>query len=112
MLFSLIFLSTWKSITAQSKLLCASGVCLPEDYNKLDMPVEPIEIEISLKLLDIYEINEEDFTMKISLFMELTWVDNRLILNVNDNTSYINLDVDFVKNLWVYLKIFLLSILI
>ena len=95
---------------AQSKPLCASGVCLPENYNKLDMPVESIEIDVSLKLMDIYEINQDDFTMKISLFMELSWIDNRLILTEGDNTSYINLDVDFVKNIWV--KIFFFSILL
>ena len=109
MILSIIFFSTLNTIMAQSKPLCASGVCLPENYNKLDMPVESIEIDVSLKLMDIYEINQDDFTMKISLFMELSWIDNRLILTEGDNTSYINLDVDFVKNIWV--KIFFFSIL-
>ena len=110
MILSIIFFSTLNTIMAQSKPLCASGVCLPENYNKLDMPVESIEIDVSLKLMDIYEINQDDFTMKISLFMELSWIDNRLILTEGDNTSYINLDVDFVKNIWV--KIFFFSILL
>jgi len=101
MILSIIFFSTLNTIMAQSKPLCASGVCLPENYNKLDMPVESIEIDVSLKLMDIYEINQDDFTMKISLFMELSWIDNRLILTEGDNTSYINLDVDFVKNIWI-----------
>ena len=52
-----------------------------------------------MRLLDIYKISHEDFTIGIGVQYSLSWIDNRLI--ISGNNSYINLDVDFIKRLWV-----------
>ena len=52
-----------------------------------------------MRLLDIYKISHEDFTIGNGVQYSLSWIDNRLI--ISGNNSYINLDVDFIKRLWV-----------
>ena len=36
---------------------CSSGVCLPENYNKMDLPgLKPIQIDTQILLMEIYEV--------------------------------------------------------
>ena len=103
-------------------MLCSSSVCLPVDYNKMDMPrcknlkidkyihfftdffyrngPYPLEIQFQMRLMDIFEINPTDFSIVVSVYFSFRWTENRLIINTNK--SYISLDLEFIKNLWVY----------
>ena len=37
---------------------CSSGVCLPKDYNKMDLPgMKPIHIDTQILLMEIYEVS-------------------------------------------------------
>ena len=60
---------------------------------------EPLVINFSMRLLDIYHISHSDFTISIGVQYSLSWIDNRLV--IIGNKSDINLDVDFIKTLWV-----------
>ena len=53
-----------------------------------------------MRLMDIFEINPTDFSIVVSVYFSFRWTENRLILNTNK--SYISLDLEFIKNLWVY----------
>ena len=81
---------------------CSGLACLSKDYNKMDMPptspMEPLKVEVSLLLLDIYKIDYHDFTMSLNLYFRLAWYDNRLLLNGTKN-DYV--DVSFIDNLWI-----------
>jgi hypothetical protein len=41
--------------------ICSSGVCLPPDYNKMDLPPTeqgaPVMVETSLNLIDLFDID-------------------------------------------------------
>ena len=52
-----------------------------------------------MRLLDIYQINHKDFSISIGVIYSLSWTDNRLV--TLGNKSFINMDVDFIKTLWV-----------
>ena len=63
---------------------------------------DPLIVDITTRLTDIFDINHEDFSMIISVFMSISWIDPRV--KVNGNKSYINLDVDFADHIWVKLN--------
>ena len=52
-----------------------------------------------MMLLDIYHISHQDFSISIGVQYSLSWTDNRLV--ILGNKSFINMDVDFIKTLWV-----------
>ena len=86
---------------------CSNVVCLPLDYNKMTMPPresgsDPVVIEISMFLLDILNIDHHDFSISISIFFGLSWQDNRI--KVLGNKSSVNLDIDFINKIWVWLR--------
>ena len=66
----------------------------------------PLKVNISLLLLDIFNINYNDFTIDIALYTTISWVDNRLKI-LNGSTGVIgksierNVDVSFIRNIWV-----------
>ena len=60
---------------------------------------KPLVIYFSMRLLDIYQISHKDFSISIGVQYSLRWTDNRLV--ILGNKSNLNLDVDFIKNLWV-----------
>ena len=75
----------------------------PQDCN-IDLPLRttgggPLVIKLSMRLLDIYQINHQDFSISIGVQYSLSWTDNRLV--ILDNKTSINMDVDFIKTLWV-----------
>ena len=63
---------------------------------------DPLIVHITTRLTDIFDINHEDFSMIISVFMSISWIDPRV--KVNGNKSYINLDIDFADHIWVKLS--------
>ena len=56
----LIFLASG-GVLGDQGVSCSSGVCLPSDYNKMDMPgIKPIHIDTQMLLMEIYEVSEAD----------------------------------------------------
>jgi hypothetical protein len=100
LLFSLLVSSTSGKEGMRFTKLCSSSVCIPSTYNKMDTPISegPLEVGVSLMLLDIYGIDYLDFTMDLNLYMRFSWIDNRVSMN---NTENVDVDVNFIHNLWV-----------
>ena len=69
-------------------------------------PKQPLKVNVSLLLLDIFSINYNDFTIDIELYAKISWVDNRLVIR-NASKKWIresfqsNVDVRFIENIWV-----------
>ena len=68
---------------------CSSGVCLPADYNKMDLPgLKPIHIDTQMLLMEIYEVTEMQKAAKkwdylciiYALFMLIFRTENGLVL--------------------------------
>ena len=65
-----------------------------------------MKVTVSLLLLDIFNIDYNDFTIDIALYVTISWVDNRLkILNGSNKligeSLQSNVDVSFIQNIWV-----------
>ena len=82
-------------------IICSNGICLPADYNKMDLPgIQPIQIDTQITLLEVYEVNEKDLTIHISLFMTFSWQDNRLNFTSSNATSA-DVDKHLIDNIWM-----------
>ena len=82
-------------------IICSNGICLPADYNKMDLPgIQPIQIDTQLNLFEIYEVNEKDLTIHISLSMAFSWQDNRLNFTSRKTTSA-DVDKHLIDNIWM-----------
>ena len=61
---------------------------------------DPMVIRISMRLLDINEIDQQDFSISVTVHMKMAWIDNRIIVEGNHSTT-ISIDVDFIQNIWI-----------
>ena len=85
------------------------GVCLPEDYDKHEMPKKPLNVETSISIVQITEIDDTLSTVDILLYLHFKWEDDRLILS-NDTNKHIRqtaygkdsflLNSDWNQKLW------------
>ena len=80
---------------------CSSGICLPADYNEMDLPDgKPIHIDTQMLLKEIYEVNQRDLTIHINLNMLFSWHDNRLNFTAAKETSSVDVDKQFIDSVW------------
>ena len=90
-------------VCSASSSLCSSQVCLPVSYNAMNMPhsgsQQPFQVNYSILLLDIYGVQNDDFTIDTNIAMTLTWFDDRIMMSNRTNDS-ISVDVRFIDNLW------------
>ena len=89
------------SASGIQEIICSNSICLPVDYNKMDLPGKrPIQIDTQIHLKEIYEVEEKDHTIHISAFMTFSWQDNRL--NFTSNTvTRADVDKHFIDNIWM-----------
>ena len=78
---------------------CSSEVCLPADYNQMDLPNTrgPLVVKTTILLKDIFEVHPETFTLDLSLYIRLEWVDNRINLTKDGSFS---VDKSFLSSIW------------
>ena len=83
------------------KMVCSSSVCIPKDYNKLDLPAmqsnETLKVNMSLFLIDIYQINPKTYTFNLNFVLKLKWLDNRINITSKDKEEVIS--AGFLKDL-------------
>ena len=82
-----------------SEPFCSSEVCLPADYNQMDLPNTrgPLVVKTTILLKDIFEVHPETFTLDLSLYIRLEWVDNRINLTKDGSFS---VDKSFLSSIW------------
>ena len=98
---SFLLLSVSQTVVSE-KMVCSSSVCIPKDYNKLDLPTvqsnETLKVNMSLFLIDIYQINPKTYTFNLNFVLKLKWLDNRINITSNDKEEVIS--AGFLKDLW------------
>ena len=99
---SSLLLTTISKSDASDRMVCSSSVCIPKDYNKLDLPAmqtnEKLKVNMSLFLIDIYQINPKTYTFNLNFVLKLKWLDNRINITSNDKEEVIS--AGFLKDLW------------
>ena len=84
---------------------CVGNYCVPKGYDKHIEPFDEkghIDINVDFDILQIVEVNDVKFSIKIVLYIALTWVDQRIIGLVDHGpTASIPVDLDFAKLIWL-----------
>ena len=93
MLFNLIII--------QLKFL--GEVCLTHDYDKLLRPFnnQTMEILVDFDILQIKEVNDNDFSISFVMYFGITWEEPRIFKNSSTPELYHSIDLEFFNSLWV-----------
>ena len=81
---------------------CSSTVCVPDTYNRMDMPrteAGPLHIQTQMILMEVYEVNAKDLTVHINLFMNFIWIDNRLNFTAVSGDK-VAMGPEFIESIW------------
>ena len=96
-----LFLLSSVSCGILKEPLCSSEVCLPVGYNRMDLPnntgTGPLVVKTTILLKDIFEVHSKTFTLDLSLYIRLEWVDNRINLTKDGSFS---VDRSFLSSIW------------
>ena len=88
---------------------CSGEICIPPDYNKLRLPVANSTNNITISILDlkILKIDDNDCIVKTSFWIQITWLEPRLISpyakfkNEITQDYYYQIDESYHKYLWL-----------
>ena len=78
---------------------CAGKVCVPNDYDKFEMPKNHVQVGVDIEIIEILEINDRDFTVSFYMYFSVAWNDPRLMNNASDRT--VSIETIFLNQLWV-----------
>lgn len=81
-------------------------VCLPLNYNKDIVPPtddKPVHINVDMWIFEVSKIDDHELTMTFELYLDLTWKEERLLIN-NSASSWgpegVLGSVSYVHSLW------------
>ena len=88
---------------------CSGEICIPPDYNKLRLPFANATNNITISILDlkILKIDDNDCIVKTSFWIQITWLEPRLISpyakfkNEITQDYYYQIDESYHKYLWL-----------
>ena len=93
--------------------MLGGAYCLPENYSRTDAPNEhdhdhekPLEVSLKINHLDVLEVDDIRFTIKLQMYLGIQWDEPRII-NVNEaseddvRSKKVNLDLKQLELLWV-----------
>ena len=67
--------------------LVTNGVCLPHNYDKYEAPAVPIDVQVSIAIKQITDVNDvHEGTLGMLMEMSFIWQDSRL-LKINANST-------------------------
>ena len=87
---------------------------LPEGYNKIVPPfsvpksaIVPVSVNVSLRLLTVIDIDENDNTIDLQFEIILTWRDYRISFsNLKDQTFLNALTEENIESIWLPLVVY------
>ena len=82
----------------------SSSACLPAGYNLGEVPKIPSVIRTIFEINNIREINDKKMTVAFEFYQELTWIDNRISLNLSNEESKLGgvlLTSNQLEHLWI-----------
>ena len=83
---------------------------LPQNYSRTISPLDhnhsgsPMEVALKIDHLDILEVDDIKFTIKLQMFLGIEWEDPRILKNnisTEDAERGTNLDLKYLDILWV-----------
>ena len=82
---------------------------LPKNYSRTVAPIDyilnnPIEVTLKIDHLDILEVDDHKFTIKLQMYLGILWNDPRIFkknTTIEDEERGTNLDLKYLDILWV-----------
>ena len=87
-------------LVVKSNKICAGNVCIPDNYDKFEMPDKHVHVDIGIEVVEILEVNDHDFSTAMYLYFDFSWTDPRLINNATSGKT-LQIETSFMDNLWV-----------
>ena len=85
---------------AKSYQTCGGKVCTPDEYDMFEMPEDHIQVDIGIRVVEVLEIDDHDFSAAFYMYFSVTWNDSRLI-NKAVSGKTVKLETTFLGSLWV-----------
>jgi len=82
----------------------AKSVCLPDNYSKFELPHtdQSNKIGISMDIDEVMQINDNDYSITISMYFNVEWQEPRLkVLPSRPKNGLAPTNVELVKDLWL-----------
>ena len=84
------------------------AICIPQNYSKDHLPNDgPTTISLGIDIKDIPKIDDNDFSITLSVYWSLQWIDSRLIIDevkfidILGKNFWIPVEKSFVQKLWL-----------
>ena len=88
--------------------MCSGNICIPENYNHLVLPThkstnEVLNVRIDFDIIDFLKIDDKDFSVTFSTYLNVYWEDPRLTNHsgVNKDDGFLSLDTSILSCMWV-----------
>jgi hypothetical protein len=92
--------ATFESCHKENGSLIHPKICLPADYMKSDLPPNvPINVEVGVFVKGIIKVDEQAYTVSVSLHIYMFWQDSRIEVDWNDNDTFY-LHYDTLQEVW------------
>ena len=76
------------------------NICLDENYDKLEIPRKPVEIESWIWIVQVSEVDYDQNTVAITAMITYAWQDNRLHNRKEANDTWQSLNQEWLEKIW------------
>ena len=82
----------------EQRTMLGKMACIPNNYMKEDAPERPTIIKTKLEIDNVREINDKEMRLAFEVYLELLWVDNRIITFSTDKPVVLNNNI--INKIW------------
>ena len=75
--------------------------CIPRNYSKYELPESLTYVSLGIDIMNIPNIDDNDFSVTLSAFLNINWRDSRIITDNAYPKDMIPIDVNFMKKIWL-----------
>ena len=97
---TLLLVIKFLMVDAKSNQTCAEELCIPDDYDMFRMPEKQVQVEIGIRVVEVLEINDHDFSAEFYMYFAVSWNDARLI-NYATAGQTLRIETSFMQYMWV-----------
>ena len=107
--FFVLFMVTAIFGEDEGSFICTSGrsICIPKNYSKYDLPETKTKVSLGIDIMDIPNIDDNNFSVTFIAYLDIVWKDPRLIMTSDSANSSeekwipMRVDESFINELWL-----------
>ena len=90
------------NFTEDCYIYAKNGNCLHTKYDKLDTPSRQMNIQVSILVVQIFEVSDSFGTVDLWSWMTFEWEDNSVIMSDNlDDNKWYQLNQVWQTSVWI-----------